>query len=210
MNDTKFISGGRTSSDPVLLAFLKDTNGINATNLGIGHEILALLDDDAAHPIILNDFYQPDMNSYQSGTVTYPMTGLAVGRHKLTLTAWDNYDNPSHADISFFVFDQPLLSVGQVINYPNPFSDYTYFRFIPLQNAGALDIQIQIFSSTGQVIKTIENIITEYGNDPIDIKWDGRDENGNKRGSGLYLYKLMVKGENGAFTQTSQKMVILK
>jgi len=66
MNDTKFISGGRTSSDPVLLAFLKDTNGINATNLGIGHEILALLDDDAAHPIILNDFYQPDMNSYQA------------------------------------------------------------------------------------------------------------------------------------------------
>ncbi len=209
MNDISFISGERTSNNPVLLAFLKDTNGINSTGLGIGHEILAVLDDDIAHPIILNDYYKPDLDSYQSGTVTYPMNDLANGLHKLSLTAWDNYDNPSQAEISFFVFDQPELSVGQVINFPNPFNEFTHFRFTPLQNAGALDIQIRIFSYTGQMIKTIESKVSEYGNVPIDIYWDGRDDNGNKRLSGLYLYKLMVKGENGAFTQTTQKMIML-
>jgi len=59
------------------------------------------------------------------------------------------------------------------------------------------------------MIKTIESKVSEYGNVPIDIYWDGRDDNGNKRLSGLYLYKLMVKGENGAFTQTTQKMIML-
>jgi hypothetical protein len=209
MNDTNFISGGQTSDNPVLLGFLKDPDGINSTGLGIGHEILAVLNDDAPHPIILNDYYQPEINSYQGGKVTYPMSGLANGKYKLSITAWDNYDNPSHADIFFYVFDQPLLTVGQVINYPNPFSDYTTFRFTPLQNAGTLDIQIQIFSNTGQIIKTIEQTVSEYGVAPIEITWDGRDDNGNKRISGLYLYKLSVKGDNGAFTQTTQKMIIL-
>lgn len=209
IDNTNFISGGRTSKNPVLLAFLKDTNGINFTGLGIGHEIISVLDDKTSNPIVLNDYYNPDTDSYQSGTVTYPMSDLSIGLHKLRMTVWDNYNNPSRAEILFFVFDQPVLSVGNVINFPNPFSEFTHFRFTPFQNAGALDIRIQIFSYTGQVIKTIESTVSEYGNTPIDIYWDGRDDNGNKRVSGLYLYQLLVKGGNGAFTQTTQKMIIL-
>jgi hypothetical protein len=210
MNDTNFISGGRTSSDPVLLAFLNDPDGINATGLGVGHEIIALVDDNSSHPIILNDYYQCNIDNYQGGTVTYPMSGLTNGLHKLTLTAWDTYDNSAHSEISFFVFDQPELSVGHVINYPNPVSDKTTFFFTPFQNTGTLDIQIQIFSISGHAIKTIElSNITELGNAPVAIGWDGRDNNGNKPAAGLYLYKLMVSGSNGAFTQTTQKMIIL-
>jgi hypothetical protein len=209
MNDINFISGGVTTKNPVLLVFLEDSNGINSTGLGIGHEILAEIDNSTAHPIVLNDFYEPDLNSYQSGTVEYPMYDIATGPHKVRLTAWDNYDNPSHGEISFFVFEQPVLSVVGVINYPNPFSEFTTFRFTPLQDAGALDVRIRIFNYTGQLIKTIENKVTEYGNDPVDIPWDGRDDNGNKRNNGFYVYKLMVKGANGAYTETAQKMIII-
>jgi hypothetical protein len=210
MNDTNFISGGLTSADPLLIAFLEDPDGINATGIGIGHEILAVLDDNTPHPVVLNDLYLPEIDSYRKGTVKYPMSNLATGLHKLNLTAWDLYNNPSRSEISFFVFDQPVLTVGQVINYPNPVSDHTTFYFTPKQNTGTIDIRIQIFSLHGVLVKTIElNGISESGNVPIGISWDGRDASGNRLVNGLYIYRLIARGGNGTYTETSQKLMML-
>ncbi|MRR20677.1 type IX secretion system sortase PorU, partial [bacterium] len=46
MNDTLFNDGGVTDASPVLLALLRDRSGINATGTGIGHDIIAWIDDD--------------------------------------------------------------------------------------------------------------------------------------------------------------------
>lgn len=40
LNDTTFKNGGITSENPILLAQLFDTSGINATGNGIGHDIV--------------------------------------------------------------------------------------------------------------------------------------------------------------------------
>jgi hypothetical protein len=210
MDTPEFVSGGRTGSNTELLAFLNDSDGINYIGLGLGHELLAVLDGNSSHPIILNDYYEPDLNLFESGVVRYPLTGLASGRHTITLKAWDFYNNSSESQLSFFVTDQPVLSVQQVFNYPNPFSDRTTFQFTPGQDAGALDIQIDITSLTGQFIRTLQSSVTEYGNIPVTIDWDGTDYNGQQLGSGIYVYRLTARGANGAYTQTSQKLVILR
>jgi hypothetical protein len=44
MNDETFVSGGYTKFITLLLAFLEDENGINTAS-GIGHDIVAILDD---------------------------------------------------------------------------------------------------------------------------------------------------------------------
>lgn len=209
MDSTNFIPGGRTSKSPVLLAFLKDTNGINYIGLGIGHEIIAVLDANSAYPTILNDYFAPDLDKFQSGTIRYPLQNLTNGLHKINLKAWDFYNNSSETEISFFVLDQPVLSMQQVFNFPNPVRDNTTFQFNPIQNAGMLDIQIQVSSCTGTIVKTIESKVSEYGTGPVFIHWDGRSDNGCSLSSGLYLYKLLIKGENGTFTQATQKLVII-
>lgn len=209
MDSTNFISGGRTSKSPVLLAFLHDTNGINYVGLGIGHEILTVLDGNSASETILDDYFTPDLDKYQSGTIRYPLQDLTNGLHKISLKAWDFYNNSAEKEIYFFVLDQPVLSMQQVFNFPNPVRDNTSFQFNPMQNAGMLDIQLQVSSLAGTIVKTIESKVLEYGTAPVIIHWDGRSDNGSVLSNGLYLYKLLIKGENGTSTQTTQKLVIL-
>ncbi|MCX6251407.1 MAG: type IX secretion system sortase PorU [Bacteroidetes bacterium] len=210
MNDTTFVPGGITSPDPVCLAYLKDPDGINYTGLGIGHEIIAWLDEDQAHPIVLNDYFKTDMNSYQSGSLKYPLENLSVGFHQFRLMAWDFYNNPSEAKVGFFVVDPNNMTVRGLLNFPNPFKDATTFRFYPVKLTGSMNVNIQVTSMAGIVLKTIQKNITGYESGAVDIIWDGTGDNGSKLGNGIYLYKLIVKGDNDSFMQTVRKLAILK
>ncbi|MBT8274477.1 MAG: type IX secretion system sortase PorU, partial [Bacteroidia bacterium] len=127
MNDENFVSGGITNQGPTLLAKLSDENGINTAS-GIGHDIIAVLDGDETNPFKLNDYYLADVDDYQRGKVTYPFRDLEPGLHTLSLKAWDVYNNSSTAEIQFVVFDEnEALVIRNVLNYPNPFVNYTEF-----------------------------------------------------------------------------------
>lgn len=209
MDNPEFVNGDKTTSNTELLTFLNDTNGINFTGIGIGHEIVTVLDNDATHPIILNDYFDADVDNYGSGRVRYPFLGLANGRHTLRLKAWDLYNNSSEKEIFFFVSDYPTLAVNQIGNYPNPFKDLTTFRFNPIQNAGDLNVQIKVYTLTGLLVRTIDSDFQESNQGALTIHWDGRGDQGQQLNSGMYIYLMKVTGENGASFQASQKLVIL-
>ena len=62
MNDENFVSGGITNDSPIILAKLEDENGINTAS-GIGHDIVAVIDGDETNPLIMNDFYEGDVDN---------------------------------------------------------------------------------------------------------------------------------------------------
>src|SRR5690606_18676982 len=128
MNDQTFISGGITNESPIFLAFLEDENGINTAS-GIGHDIVAILDGDESNPFVLNDYYEASVDDYTKGRLRFPFKDLAVGLHTLTFTAWDVYNNPVTAEIQFVVVGDESLVLKNVLNYPNPFVNYTQFWF---------------------------------------------------------------------------------
>ncbi|WP_242135812.1 type IX secretion system sortase PorU [Aestuariivivens marinum] len=196
MNDENFVSGGITNESPTLLAKLEDLNGINTAS-GIGHDIVAIIDGDETNPYVLNDYYQTEVDNYQKGVVSFPFRDLEPGLHTLTLKAWDVYNNSSIAEIQFIVFDKDQeLVINNVLNYPNPFVNYTEFWFNHNSSA-PLDVSIQIFTVSGKLVKTI-NGQTNAGSKITsslsrDMVWDGRDDFGDKIGKGVYIYKLTVK-----------------
>jgi hypothetical protein len=49
------------------LLYLSDENGINTAS-GIGHDIIAILDDDVNNPFVLNDYYQTDLDDFKRNT----------------------------------------------------------------------------------------------------------------------------------------------
>ena len=209
MNDESFISGGITNASPIFLAFLEDENGINTAS-GIGHDIVAILDGDENNPFILNDYYETELNDYTKGKVRFPFRDLAPGLHTITFRAWDVYNNPVSAEIQFIVVGDETISLTNVLNYPNPFVSYTQFWFSHNRPFEPLDVQIQIFTITGKIVKTINQVINTDGFLSREITWDGKDDFGDKIGKGVYVYKLTVKSNlTNKKVEKIEKLVIL-
>jgi hypothetical protein len=127
------------------------------------------------NPYVLNDYYVADLDSYQSGSLSYPLRKLSPGLHTLALKAWDVYNNSSTKEIQFIVYDQnESLKLTNVLNYPNPFINYTEFWFNH-NSSGILDVSIQIFTISGKLIKTITGQTNSSGVSSLsrNITWDG-------------------------------------
>jgi hypothetical protein len=209
MNDETFVSGGITNESPFLLAFLEDENGINTAS-GIGHDIVAILDQDVNNPYILNDYYQTNLDDYTKGTLRFPLRNLAPGMHTITFKAWDVYNNPISIEIQFIVVGDQTITLTHVLNYPNPFVNYTEFWFTHNRPYEALDVQVQIMTVTGKIVWTKNQIITTEGFLSREITWDGKDDFGDKIGKGVYIYKLTVKSNlTNKKAEKFEKLVIL-
>ena len=209
MNDETFVSGGITNTSPFLLAFLEDENGINTAS-GIGHDIVAILDGDINNPYILNDYYQTNIDDFTNGSLRFPLHNISVGLHTIVFKAWDVYNNPTTTEIQFLVVGDDTITLTHVLNYPNPFVNYTEFWFTHNRPFEPLTVQIQIFTITGKIVWTKNQIITTEGFLSKEISWNGRDDFGNKIGKGVYIYKLTVKSSTtNKKAEKIEKLVIL-
>jgi len=210
LNNENFAFGGVTDESPILLAYVNDSSGINTVGTGIGHDIVTTLDNDNNKSVIINDYYESDIDSYSSGVIQYPFKSLSVGNHSLKLKVWDVHNNSSEAVTEFVVAESAELAIDHVLNYPNPFTTNTAFYFDHNQPNAMLEVQVQIFSVSGRLIKTIDEFIMNNGYRSDPIYWDGRDDFGDRIGRGVYIYKLRVRSQDGTFAEKLEKLVILR
>lgn len=184
----------------VLKVKLEDATGLNATGTGIGHNIQAVLNDETTSPIDLTKYFTGDLNSGgKSGIVNYQFVELSEGEYKIEVSAFDVFNNTS-SEVSFFkVVSDNDLTVEFVMNYPNPFAGSTEFTF--QHNSGSpVDVMVHVYTIAGRKIKELEQkgISDRF----VRIPWDGRDADGDILANGTYLYKLVVKSNNGEFTKS--------
>ena len=210
MNDEGFVSGGITNCSPILLAFLEDENGINTAS-GIGHDIVAILDGDESNPYVLNEYYETENDDYTKGFVRFPFRDLTPGLHTILFKAWDVYNNLVTAEIQFnAICSDEGLRIEKVLNYPNPFVSYTEFWFNHNMPFEPLDVQVQILTISGKLVKTINQQVITDGFLCREITWDGKDDFGDKIGKGVYVYKLTVRSTTtGKSVEKFEKLVIL-
>lgn len=208
LNNTSFISGNTIDENPIFLAYIEDTTGIQYTGFGLGHDIVATLDGNTESEFILNDYFIPEMNSYNKGEIVYPFKSLSLGEHTLKLKAWDIADNSSEASITFIVTKTNPLSLKNIYNYPNPFTENTCFYFEHNQPCCDLDVEINIYSITGVLVKSIKETVS--GNEPLAINWDGRNDSGYRLNSGIYVYKIRIVTADDSWLESANRLIILR
>ena len=207
MDDRNFISGGKTSKNPTLKAYLSDENGINTAGTGIGHDITAVLDDNFSNVIVLNNFYQADINNFKSGMVSFPFKNLTPGKHKITLKAWDVANNSSEKEIEFEVTGEFYIS--QVHNTPNPVVDNTYFSFEHNLPDANLNVMVEIFDQLGRRIDFIRTEVGSSGTKSNPIRWDF-NETGTFPLNGIYIYRITAQNDDMIYISKSGKMMIAR
>jgi len=209
LNDESFINGSVVNNSPILYAELNDTGGINSFSSGVGHDMVATLDGMSSNVILLNDYFEPEIDDYTSGKIIFPFQQLSEGKHTLDLKVWDMFNNSSSVVIDFYVSDQLNMDLTQVLNFPNPFRDETRFSFRHNQFGEDLYVIIEIYNFNGQLATTLAPQKVETNGYTINpIYWNGEDSGGNKLKPGFYFYKIKVGNDCGYQTERTQKLVI--
>lgn len=195
LNDEAFKNGGITSENPILIAKLYDTSGINATGNGIGHDIVLVLNGDQRNSIVLNSFFSNELNEYQRGILRYQLAELPPGKHQILLKAWDLVNNSNTATLDFVVAKKERLQIAAVRNFPNPFKargGKTVFAFEQNQPNTDLEVNIDIVNAAGAAVQQIRRTVNTQGTRNIELTWDGTTQQGQKCLPGIYYYRLTV------------------
>lgn len=216
MNDEQFFNGGITNDKPILVAKLSDDLGINTAGAGIGHDITAVLDQNTSSPKVLNDFFKTEANSSKKGTVRYPLDNLTPGKHTLTVKCWDVANKSGESTLEFMVEKKEDMVLAHVLNYPNPFTSHTAFQFEHNKPGSAMTAQVQIFTVSGKLVKTIEQNVVSDGFRVGNIDWDATDDYGDRLANGVYVYRINVSYPSNTDTGTKtlqgdwQKLFLFK
>jgi hypothetical protein len=172
-------------------------------------EVVMTLDDNGPLPldttyftIVHNNvplhFYQPEITwSYNGPGSKFIITWkpeLIDGRHTLEVLAKDasgNFFDSTSYRIIFYVFTEN--DITDVYNYPNPFARTTHFTFLLKGKDKPDEMSIKIYTIAGRLIRDIKlgpaDLITNFNK----IYWDGKDEDDDEVGNGVYLYKVIAK-----------------
>ena len=205
LNDRNFVNGNLVGSSSTLIVDLEDEAGINTTGTGVGHEIIATIDTNPRKTVVLNEFYQSNLDDFRKGRIEYPLDDLSQGSYTLTVRAWDVYNNPEEATIHFEVANSDQLEIRNVYNYPNPMSRNTRFVFEHNQPGNQLDISIRIYTLSGMPVTHLqESQITS--NSYANIEWNGLDRDYDRLANGTYIYVLRVGTDTPEGKQTEEKI----
>jgi hypothetical protein len=210
LNDDRFVNGGITSQEPLLIVDCFDENGINTAGNGVGHDLIAILDGNTADPIVLNNYYTGKLDSYQSGQIQYTLKNLSVGKHTLEVRIWDVNNNSSVATVEFTVVEDEAVQLDHVLNYPNPFTSKTTFFFEHNQSCSSLETQIRIYTVSGRLVRTINKQVATSGFRAEGIEWNGTDDFGDQLAKGVYVYRLSVELPDGGTAEKLEKLVLLR
>jgi len=208
INDTTFISGGLTHENPFFIAHLFDKNGINQSQNGIGHDITLVMDEDYSNVMVMNNLYKSSPDDYTSGLLEYPFYDLPDGTHSLTLKAWDSFNNSSTKTVYFVINQNSELSLSEVKNHPNPFTEETTFTFKHTRPGNKLKIELSIFDFLGNYILSYNTEVYSENTAVPFLTWNGRDVNGAKLRTGIYIYTVKVTDEAGQVSVQRQKLIL--
>jgi|GEM_PF-624509 len=152
----------------------------------------------------LDDPYSAGKDGYTEGNKVSLKVWRAESQSELFLESVKGHDGtPIRFVKNGTAVINSFLSVTEVLlgdAYPNPSSDKTTFI---IELAGEDHIRLELFNSSGVLVRTIYNGILSAGRHMIE--WDNRDASGQRPKAGLYFYKLAT-GEFSA----GKPMVILK
>jgi len=211
LNDENWIDGGMTNQEPLLLANVRDDLGINTTGLGVGRDLTAVLNDNEAEPIVLNDFYEAKRDTANEGRIEYRLRDLEPGEHRVQVKVWDVTNKSATAETFFIVENDAELALDRVLNYPNPFTTRTNFFFEHNRVGEQLIAQIRIYTVSGRLVKYLESEFTATGTLANHIEWDGLDEYGDRIGRGVYVYEVTLRVPRTSETISEyQKLVLLR
>ena len=183
---------------PELAITIEDDNALDVSTISF----LFSKEGEALNPLEKHKYKMTIADNLSKVTMLYP-SDLVNGEYIIQAIAKDTSGNLSELAPIKFRLDQQV-EVKDILNYPNPFSNNTIFTYWLTQPAEK--VVIKIYNLRGRLIKTIEQDMPRWKYN--EEHWDGRDKEGNKLASGVYLYKLTVFDGNRKLEKVEKLAIV--
>lgn len=210
LNTPEFIDGDEVNATPCLFVELFDENGINTVGTGIGHDIMAIVDNDKFHTYNLNSAFVPVVGDYRSGTIEYPLSQLSEGEHTLLLRAWDLFNNSSTDTLTFVVVPNLAPDFIDIRVTPNPvqYGQKTAFVLTHNRPHSELDVTIEVFNLQGQMLWQHSQCLASTSTECV-IDWDVTATGGQPMPTGVYVYRARLSSDGSSEQTKTEKIIIL-
>lgn len=208
LNNYDFKDGDKTNTTPYFVALLEDSDGLNATGSGVGHDMELIIDGDAATSYVLNDYFTNDFGTYTRGSVGYSIPELEPGEHRLVFRAWDMMGNSSSASLNFVAVRNLRPTILDISCNPNPAYESAVFNISYDRPLTDCSFTVKVFDSYGQLVwQTKTSGESATGHYPI--TWNLTNSSGARVGGGVYLYRVSVAEGTGAASSKTKKLIVL-
>ena len=206
--DSRYFASGQVVRDnPILIVDLEDETGINTTGVGVGHGIEAMF-NDGVRIEDLTETFSTSLENSRAGTATKQIFDLGEGHHTVRVRAWDVLNNMNEVTTSFRIAStEEGVVASWLTNYPNPFSSSTTIRFQHNISA-AFTAQLLIYDIQGN--RLVDRPMTVRDMQTAEILWDGRDDQGNTLGTGIYIAVVRATDVTGATRDVRGKLALIR
>jgi hypothetical protein len=115
-------------------------------------------------------------------------------------------------ETSFLLASQEGTVLGaaiyDLVSYPNPMTDQAHFLF--RTGLQGVEGRIQIYSLTGKPVTTVPIRADQVQGNQAMIRFEGRDERGDRLANGVYLYRVILDDPAGPVTSGIQRLVVMR
>lgn len=210
VQDQEFTVGGYVSGTGTISLLISDANGIDVFD----NSIKLFLDGvEIPENQWVKTINKDDINRIP---IKYQLN-LTKGDYTLVVDCRDVNGNFNSRDVQFIVNDE--FDVIRLANYPNPVLGRTQdpknagrTRFTYVLTDDAEEVSIKVFTVSGRLVKTFNNLPAGVGYHEYPrtvYAWDCADEKGFYLANGVYFYRIIAKKGNKTIEKI-QKMAILK
>lgn len=208
LNTPDFVYGGEVNTTPMLVVELEDEDGINMTGSGIGHDLLAVIDNSPVYTYVLNSYYVPNQGGYTGGTIRYALPELPEGEHKLMFRAWDVKNNSSTSQLAFVVKRGVKPGLFGIECTKSPARTETTFIISHDRPQAEMDVRVSVYDFAGREM-WVHSESGVSSDNYYYIDWDLTSNTGQRLSPGVYLFRASVSSEGSKQSTASRKIVIL-
>ena len=158
-------------------------------------------------------FMPPDSGSTEVRLLFEPDLPMRDSTYTLKVEAEDARGNKIEPYQGSFRIQQEQV-IKDLYPYPNPMNTHTTFAFRVEggQNEALRDFTLRIYTLSGRLVRQFDESDLDH---PLRVgwntlRWNGRDEDGDRVATGVYLYRADVEGAETSFRGDIEKISVIR